>query len=208
MSKVSVAKTFAAGFLSENPTFRLVLGMCPTLAVSTAAINGLGMGLATSAVLICSNVMISLLRKFIPNGIRIPAFIVIIASFVTIVDLALKAFIPALSSSLGLYIPLIVVNCIIFGRAESFACKNSVGIAAVDGLSMGLGFTVSLTIIAAAREIVGAGSIFGVAIPGLSANPALLFILPPGGFLMLGLLLLVFNKLSAFIEARGKEATA
>jgi electron transport complex protein RnfE len=202
------AKAFSAGFLSENPTFRLVLGMCPTLAVSTAAVNGIGMGLATTSVLLCSNIMISLLRKFIPDGIRIPAFIVIIASFVTIVDLSLKAFIPALSQSLGLYIPLIVVNCIIFGRAESFAFKNSVGLSAIDGISMGLGFTISLTIIASVREIIGAGSLFGIAIPGLSANPALLFILPPGGFLTLGLLLVVFNKLEGYIMARGKEQAA
>ena len=208
MSNESVAKRFAAGFVSENPTFRLVLGMCPTLAVSTAAMNGLGMGLATTFVLICSNILISALRKFVPGGIRIPAFIVVIASFTTIVDLMLKAFLPALSQSLGLYIPLIVVNCIIFGRAESFACKYPVVLSAVDGLSMGLGFTLSLTIISIVREIIGAGAVFGWAIPGLSVNPALLFILPPGGFLTLGGLHIVFNKIEKLILERSKEVAA
>lgn len=204
----SIVKRFSAGFFSENPTFRLVLGMCPTLAVSTSAVNGLGMGLATSFVLLLSNMLISALRRVIPDGIRIPAFIVAIATCATIISMLLKAFFPALSQSLGLYIPLIVVNCIIFGRAESFACKNTVALSAIDGIAVGLGFTASLTVIAIVREIIGAGAIFGWAIPGLSENPALLFILPPGGFLALGLLLVAFNKIERRITGRGKEVAA
>lgn len=181
------------GVLFENPIFIQMLGMCPTLAVTTSAINGIGMGLATMAVLIGSNVVISLLKKVIPSKIRIPAFIVVIATFVTVVGLMMKAFVPALDKALGLFIPLIVVNCIILGRAESFASKNSALESAVDGIGMGLGFTISLTILGSVREILGAGSIFGQALLGASYQPALIMILPPGAFLALGLLLALYN---------------
>ena len=184
------------GLIKENPTFVLTLGMCPTLAVTTSAINGIGMGLSTAVVLTCSNVVISLLRKVIPDKIRIPAFIVVIATFVTIVQMMLKADVPSLDASLGLYIPLIVVNCIILARAESFASKNDPAASAVDGIGMGLGFTIALTILGAVRELLGAGSIFGFSLFGASYQPALLFILPPGAFLTLGILMAIFNKVS------------
>ncbi len=184
------------GIIQENPTFRLVLGMCPTLAVTTAAINGLGMGLTTMVVLIGSNVAIALLRNFIPDKVRIPAYVVIIASFVTIVGMLLKAFLPVLDKELGLFIPLIVVNCIILARAESFASKNSVMNSFADGLGMGLGFTLSLTVLGIVRELLGTGSIFGYSILGASFEPALIMILPPGAFLTLGLLMGLLNKVS------------
>ncbi|MFZ7120528.1 MAG: RnfABCDGE type electron transport complex subunit E [Eubacteriaceae bacterium] len=184
------------GIIPENPIFRLLLGMCPTLAVTTAAFNGLGMGLATTAVLIGSNVVISLLKNVIPSKIRIPAFIVVIASFVTIVGMVLKAYIPALDKSLGLFIPLIVVNCIILARAESFASKNAVLDSLADGLGMGLGFTLALTILGSVREILGAGSIFGLTLFPAGFEPALIMILPPGAFLTLGLLLGLLNKVT------------
>ena len=167
---MNLGKVFKNGIIDENPTFVQVIGMCPTLAVTSAAINGLGMGLSTTVVLACSNVAISLLRKVIPDKIRIPA--------------------------LGLYIPLIVVNCIILARAESFASKNGAVASAVDGLGMGLGFTLALTILGAVREILGAGAIFGVSLFGASYQPALLFILPPGAFLTLGILMAIFNKVT------------
>ena len=191
---MSLGKIFKNGIIDENPTFVQVIGMCPTLAVTSSAINGIGMGLSTAIVLACSNIAISLLRKVIPDKIRIPAFIVVIATFVTIVQMVLKAFVPALDQALGLYITLIVVNCIILARAESFASKNGPMESAVDGIGMGLGFTLGLTILGAVRELLGAGSIFGLSIFGASYQPALLFILPPGAFLTLGFLMALFNK--------------
>lgn len=193
---MKLLKTFKNGIIDENPTFRLVLGTCPTLAVTTSAINGIGMGLATTAVLIGSNVVISLLRKFIPNKVRIPAFITVIAGFVTIVQMLLKAYVPALDKALGIFIPLIVVNCIIMARAESFASKNPVLESAVDGLGMGIGFTLAITAIGSIREILGNGSIFNVPLFGESASPALAMILPPGGFLVYGLAIGVVNLLT------------
>ena len=184
------------GIFDENPIFRLMLGMCPTLAVTTAAFNGIGMGLAATFVLVGSNVVISLLRNFIPPKIRIPAFIVVIATFVTVVQMLLKAFVPALDKSLGLFIPLIVVNCIILGRAEAFASKNTVGAALLDGVGMGLGFTVALLIIATLREVLGAGTFFGIALFGDAFQPVLMMIQPPGAFITLGLVLALINHIS------------
>lgn len=193
---MSLGKIFKNGIIDENPTFVQVIGMCPTLAVTSSAINGIGMGLSTAVVLACSNIAISLLRKVIPDKIRIPAFVVVIATFVTIVQLLLKAYVPALDKSLGLYIPLIVVNCIILARAEAYASKNGPVESAVDGIAMGLGFTLALTVLGAVREVLGAGSIFGLSIFGASYQPALLFILPPGAFLTLGFLMALFNKVA------------
>lgn len=182
------------GIITENPTFVMMLGMCPTLAVTSSAINGLGMGLTTTAVLIMSNIVISLLRKIIPDKVRIPAFIVIVASFVTIIQFLLQAYIPSLNASLGVYIPLIVVNCIILGRAESYASKNPVLPSAFDGLGMGLGFTLGLTLIGIFREVLGSGAIFGhTFIP--EAYHITLFVLPPGAFLVLAFLTAMQNKL-------------
>lgn len=192
---MSLGKIIKNGLIDENPTFVQVIGMCPTLAVTTSAINGLGMGLSTTAVLVCSNIVIAMMRKIIPSKIRIPAFIVVIATFVTIIGMLLKAYIPSLDAALGLFIPLIVVNCLILGRAESFASKNKTLESAADGLGMGLGFTLSLTVLAAIREILGNGSLFGISLFGASFEPALLFILPPGAFLTLGFLLAGLNKL-------------
>lgn len=186
-------KNMTRGLIKENPIFVLVLGMCPTLAVTTSASNGMGMGLATTAVLIGSNVAISALRKVIPASIRIPAFVVIIASFVTIIGMLMKAYVPALNASLGLFIPLIVVNCIILGRAEAFAFSNTIADSLADGLGMGLGFTLSLTVLGSVREILGAGSIFGFSLFGASFEPVLLMILPPGAFITLGLLMGLIN---------------
>lgn len=183
------------GIVKENPTFVLLLGMCPTLAVTTSAINGLGMGLTTAAVLAMSNLFISLLRKIIPDRVRIPAFIVIIASFVTIVQLLLEAYIPSLYASLGIYIPLIVVNCIILGRAEAYASKNPVIASIFDGLGMGLGFTLGLTLIGVVREILGAGAVFGFNILPKSYEPLTIFILAPGAFFVLALLTAIQNKI-------------
>lgn len=194
---MNIFKIIKNGIIDENPTFSQVLGMCPTLAVTTSAINGLGMGMATTVVLMMSNLFISLLRKIIPDKVRIPAYVIVIASFVTIVGMLLKAFIPALDKSLGLFIPLIVVNCIILARAESFASKNGVVDSIFDGVGMGLGFTLALTILGLIREIFGNGSIFGYAIFGASFKPALIMILPPGGFLVLGTLLALKNKITA-----------
>jgi electron transport complex protein RnfE len=184
------------GILDENPVFRLVLGMCPTLAVTTAAINGIGMGFAVTFVLTCSNIVIALLRKFIPDKVRIPAFITVIATFVTIVGMLMEAFVPALFKSLGLFIPLIVVNCIILQRAEAFASRHNVGLAALDGIGMGLGFTLSLTILGSIRELLGAGTVFGLQIMPDSFSPAVIMILPPGAFITLGLLMFVLNLIS------------
>lgn len=182
------------GILKENPIFVQLLGMCPTLAVTTSAMNGVGMGLATTAVLVSSNIVISMLRKFIPSQVRIPAFIVIIASFVTVVGMMMEAFVPALFQSLGLFIPLIVVNCVILARAEAFASKNGVLDSALDGIGMGVGFTLALMVLGAVRELIGNGSIFGLGLLGASYKPALIMILPPGGFLALGLLLALYNS--------------
>ena len=187
-------KTFTNGLLKENPTFVLVLGMCPTLATTTSAINGMSMGLATMFVLVCSNVVISMLKNLIPDKVRIPAFIVVIASFVTLVQLAMQAYVPAIYDVLGLFSPLIVVNCIVLGRAEAFAAKNNVGLSALDGLGMGLGFTMALTLLGAIREFLGAGSIFGFQIyPENYVN--LIFVLAPGAFIALAYLLAIMNKL-------------
>lgn len=198
-------KTLFNGLLKENPTFVQFLGMCPTLAVTTAAINGVGMGLSTMAVLICSNVFISLLRKFIPDKVRIAAYVVVIASFVTIVEMLMKAYVPALSKSLGLYIPLIVVNCIILGRAEAFASKNGILRSAVDGVGMGLGFTCALTIIGSIREVLGAGSIFGISLFGEGFKAMTIMILPPGAFLTLGLIAMTINIISAKMKKGATE---
>ena len=181
------------GIIKENPTFVLILGMCPTLGTTTSAINGLGMGVATMAVLILSNIFISLIKNLIPDKVRIPAFIVVIASFVTVVDMLMQAFVPSLYASLGVFIPLIVVNCIILGRAEAFASKNGVVDSALDGVGIGLGFTLSLTTIGAVREIFGSGSIFGLNL-GIGDYMPLVFVLAPGAFLVLGFLMVLFNK--------------
>ena len=188
-------KIFMNGIIDENPTFRMVLGMCPTLAITTAVSNGIGMGLAVTFVLVFSNLVISLLRKAIPDQIRIPAFIVVIATFVTIVQLVVKAFVPALDAALGVFIPLIVVNCIIFGRAEAFAFKNKPIPAIVDGLGMGIGFTIAITLISAVRELFGAGTLLGVQVMPTGYLPMDLLVKPAGGFIVLGLLLALMNKL-------------
>ena len=184
-------KTIKNGIIKENPTFIQLLGMCPTLAVTTSLANGIGMGLSVTFVLTLSNMLVSMLRKMIPQKIRIAAYVVIIATFVTVVDLILKAYIPALSQSLGLFIPLIVVNCIILARAEAFASKNGVMKSAADGIGMGLGFTIALSIISAIREILGNGTILGMSV-GIT-SPATIMLLPPGGFLTMGLLLGIIN---------------
>ena len=187
-----------------------MLGMCPTLAITIAGSNGLGMGLATTAVLVCSNLLISLLRKVIPEKVRIPAFIVVIASFVTVIDLMLKAYIPALSASLGMYIPLIVVNCIIFARAESFAFKNPPLLSIADGLGMGLGFTFAITLLSVIRELIGTGKVFGVMVMPASYQPMAIMTQVPGGFVTLGVLLILVNALSNLAKknAAKKEADA
>lgn len=193
------------GIIKENPTFVLMLGMCPTLAVTSSAINGLGMGLSTTVVLVFANLLISIFRKKIPNGVRIPAFIVIVASLVTIVEFLLKAYIPALSESLGVYIPLIVVNCIILGRAESFASKNEPIISIFDGIGMGLGFTIGLTIIGLIREILGAGTIFDAPVlVNLGYTPMTIFIMAPGAFLVLAFLVAGMNIIREKMEKKGK----
>jgi electron transport complex protein RnfE len=187
-------KLIASGIVRENPTFVLVLGLCPTLAVTTSAVNGFGMGLAATAVLMGSNVMISALRKIIPDEIRIPAFIVVIAGFVTVVQLLISAYAPALDKALGIFIPLIVVNCIILARAEAFAFKNGVADSLFDGVGMGLGFTLALTFIGSLRELLGNGSIFNYALIPAFYKPALLVILAPGGFITLGILIALFRR--------------
>ena len=198
MVRMKTWSVFWSGIFKNNPTFRLVLGLCPTLAVTTSLENALGMGLAASFVLVCSNVMVSALRKLIPAAVHIPCYIVIVATFVTATDLLMQAYLPELSESLGIFIPLIVVNCIILGRAEAFACKNGVIDSAADGLGAGIGFTLALALIAAAREILGAGSltVWGdIAIKNIHSNTMVLAILPAGGFLTLGLLLALINRL-------------
>ena len=193
------------GLVKENPTFVLMLGMCPTLAVTTSAINGIGMGLSTTAVLIMSNMMISMLRKIIPDSVRMPAFIVIVASFVTIVDFLMEGFVPSLYDSLGLYIPLIVVNCIILGRAESYASKNPVIPSIFDGIGMGLGFTVGLTSIGIVRELIGSGKIFNMQILPDSYEPFTIFILAPGAFFVLACLVELQNKVKNNLARKGKK---
>lgn len=188
-------KYFINGLLKENPVLVLVLGACPTLAVTTAAVNGLGMGAATTFVLLFSNLFISLLKNFIPDKVRIAAFIVVIATFVTIVDLVMKAYVPDLYQALGIFIPLIVVNCIILGRAEAFAQKNKVVPAVLDGLGMGLGFTLAITILASFREILGNGTIFNIRLLSPGASTILLFILPPGAFVTFGLMIALMNRI-------------
>lgn len=189
------AKTIINGIVAENPTFVLLLGMCPTLATTTSAVNGLSMGLATTFVLICSNTMISLLKKLIPDAVRIPAFIVVIAGFVTVVQLLIKAYMPELDKSLGLFIPLIVVNCIVLGRAESVASKSGLGISLFDGIGIGLGFSLSLTLLGMMRELLGSGTFFRLRLyPDSFAS--LLFVLAPGAFIALGLLIALKNHLT------------
>ena len=186
------------GIIKENPTFVLILGMCPTLAVTSSLVNGAGMGLSTMAVLVLSNMVISMLRNIIPNGVRVPAFIVIVASFVTILQFLLEAYLPSLNSALGIYIPLIVVNCIIFGRAESFAGKNPGLLSLFDGIGMGLGFTGAITIIGLVRELLGAGTFFGIEVlTKIGYTPASIFIMAPGAFFVLSVLTALQNKLKA-----------
>ena len=191
---MSYANIIKNGIIKDNPTFVLMLGMCPTLATTTSAINGLSMGLATMVVLICTNVVISLLKSLTPDKVRIPVFIVVIAAFVTILQLVIKAFLPDVDKALGLFIPLIVVNCIILGRAEAFAAKNSPVDSLFDGIGIGLGFTLALTLLGIVRELLGAGSIFGLTLLPETYN-ILLFILPPGAFITLGFLIAIVNKL-------------
>ena len=187
--------TFTSGLVKNNPTFVLVLGMCPTLATTSSAANGMGMGAATMFVLILSNIVISLIKNLIPDKVRIPAYIVVIASFVTVVQLLMQAYLPDLYNTLGLFIPLIVVNCIILGRAEAFASKNGVWASALDGAGIGLGFTLSLTLIGMVREILGNGQIFGMDL--WQGGGALIFVLAPGAFIVLGYLMILFRKLTA-----------
>ena len=198
------------GILKENPTFVLLLGMCPTLGTTSSAVNGMSMGLATMAVLIFSNLIISCIKSLIPDQVRIPAFIVVICTFVTMVQLLMQAYLPSLYESLGIFIPLIVVNCIILARAEAFASKNGPVLSAADGLGMGIGFTLALTLIGTIRELIGSGSVFGVNLLGASYEPMLLIVLASGGFLTFGLLLGVFNLIVKKIEKKNaaKEAQA
>lgn len=226
-NKTPLRKELTKGLLDENPVLRLVLGTCPALATSTSVANAIGMGLSASIVLICSNIVISALRKVIPSKVRIPAYVVIIASFVTIVQMIVKAFVPALNDALGVYLPLIVVNCIILGRAEAFANKNSVIASAVDGIGMGVGFTIALVCMATVREVLGSGTFLagisdllavfgdvkfnGFSIPWLSSNPLLIFVLAPGGFFVFGILMACANKIAlskgkAKAELRGCES--
>lgn len=190
-------KILSNGIIKDNPTFVQLLGMCPTLAVTTSLKNGIGMGLSATAVLICSNVLISLLRKIIPDKVRIAAYIVIIATFVTIIDMLLNAYMTSLAEQLGIFIPLIVVNCIILARAESFASKNTVWKSALDGLGMGLGFTLALAIISGVREFLGAGTLFGITIYGKILTPPSIIIMAPGGFIVLGCLIALINYITA-----------
>ncbi len=209
-SKPTFLSVFLNGLIWENPTFTLMLGMCPTLAITIAGSNGLGMGLATTAVLVCSNLLISILRNVIPDKVRIPAFIVVIASFVTMIDLLLKAYFPELSASLGMYIPLIVVNCIIFARAESFAFKNPPVLSIADGLGMGLGFTFAITLLSCIREMIGTGKLFGAVVMPASYQPMAIMTQVPGGFVTLGILLILVNPLinAAKKKFAEKEAQA
>ena len=211
MKKNTPSERLINGIIKENPTFVLMLGMCPTLAITTSAINGIGMGLTTTVILAASNLMISLLRNFIPDSVRMPAYIVVVASFVTIVQMLLQGFIPFLYSSLGIYIPLIVVNCIILGRAEAYASKNKPIPSLFDGIGMGLGFTLSITCIGAVRELIGAGTIFGkqillladAAAGKMGYEPVTIFILAPGAFFVLAFLSAIQNKFKLGAAKRG-----
>ena len=194
---MTLSQEFRKGFWRDNAVFRLLLGLCPALAVTTSAENGLGMGLATTFVLVCSNLVVSSLRKVIPAKVRIPAFIVVIASFVTVVQLCMEAYFYDLYKALGIFIPLIVVNCLILGRAEAFASKQRLVPAVVDGVGMGLGFTLALFVLGAVRELFGSGTLLGYAVFGASYQPLLLMILPPGAFIAMGLLLAGMNKFDA-----------
>ncbi len=197
---MGLRKEFSKGILSDNPIFAMMLGMCPTLGVTSSAINGLGMGLASMAVLLGSNIVVSLVKNFIPEKVRIPSYIVIIASFVTIIDLTMQAFVPALHEQLGIFIPLIVVNCLILGRAEAFASKNTILPSIIDAVGMGVGFTYALVILGAVRELLGSGSIFGAQLIPESGN-ILIFVMPPGAFLALGFLIGAVNVLTKKFEA-------
>ena len=211
MKNNSALERLYNGIIKENPTLVLILGMCPTLAVTTSAINGAGMGLSTTVVLVLSNMLISMLRKIIPNSVRMPAFIVVVATLVTVVQFLLEGFVPSLYASLGVYIPLIVVNCIILGRAEAYASKNKPIASLFDGIGMGLGFTLSITCIGAVRELLGAGQLFGQQILPLAADgkmgyePITIFILAPGAFFVLAMLIAIQN---AFREAKRKKGIA
>lgn len=189
----TLAQEFAKGIIKENPVFRLLLGMCPILAVTITAINGFGMGISVLFVLVCSSIVVSLIRNVVPSRVRIPAYILVIATFVTITDLVLNAFVPALHAALGIFIPLIVVNCIILGRAEGFARKHDVGRSIIDALGMGIGFTLALTVLGIVRELLGSGTVFGLNITGTAFQPMALFASPPGAFIALGILLALFN---------------
>ncbi len=204
--KKSLWQEFTKGIIKENPVLRLILGCCATLAVTTAASNAIGMGAATTFVLVCSNAAISLLRNIIPNKVRIPAFITIIAGFVTVVQLFIKAFSPALDTALGVFLPLIVVNCIILGRAEMFASKNKVLPSIIDGLGMGVGFTAAMLAMGIIRELLGAGTVFGLPILSGFMEPIIIFLLPPGGFFVFGMLIALAGKLSK--EGHAPESTA
>lgn len=201
MKKLEIVKS---GVITSNPVFRLMLGTCPTLAVTTAAINGIAMGAAVIFVLVCSNVLVSLLRNIIPDKVRIPAFVVIIATFVTIVQMVMRKFVPDLYDALGIFLPLIVVNCVILARAEAFASLNPVADSALDGLSMGVGFMISLTIMGMVREFLGAGSFFGIAINGVQDITMTVFILPAGGFITYGMLLALVNFVTAKLGAKAE----
>ncbi len=194
---MSLVKEFTKGFVKENPVFVLMLGMCPTLGVTTSAINGLGMGLATTFVLLGSNGVISTIKNLIPDKVRIPAFIVIIATFVTIIDMVMAAYLPDLHEQLGLFIPLIVVNCLVLQRAESFASKKGIGRSVIDGLGSGLGFACALTILGGVREILGSGALFGIPFVGEDFPTLLIFVMPPGAFIALGYIIAIVNKFSA-----------
>ena len=187
-------KTITNGIIKENPTFVLLLGMCPTLATTTSGINGMSMGLATMFVLICSNFVISLIKNVVPDMVRRPVFVVVIAAFVSTLQMLMEAYLPSINKSLGIYIPLIVVNCIILGRAEAFACKNNPLASICDGIGIGLGFTFALALLGAVRELIGAGTLFGIALLPETCN-VLLFVLPPGAFITLGYLIAIVNKL-------------
>ncbi|MFI3287486.1 MAG: electron transport complex subunit E [Rikenellaceae bacterium] len=193
-------KNFTKGIIKENPIFVLLLGMCPTLGTTTSAINGLGMGVSTMFVLILSNIVIAMIKNFIPSKVRIPAFIVVIASFVTILQLAMEAYVPALYQTLGVFIPLIVVNCIILGRAEAFASKNNVVSSMIDGAGIGIGFTLALTLLGSVREMLGSGAIFGYKFIPADMDGMLIFVLAPGAFIALGYLLALFNKFTARLK--------
>ncbi len=199
--KKSLSKEFTKGLVLENPVLRLVLGTCPTLATSTSVESAIGMGLAATAVLVCSNIVISAMRKVIPSKVRIPAYIVIIAGFVTLVQMLVKAFLPQIDEMLGVYLPLIVVNCIILGRAEAFASKNTVLYSAIDGVGMGVGFTAALLLMGGIRELLGAGSIAGFTVIPEAIPPMTIFVLAPGGFFVFGILIALANKVA---ESNGK----